>query len=240
MPLKRRLDLRAVCRRHDVFILEDNPYGMFLYEGERLPTLKALDRDGTVLYIGSLSKILFPSLRLGFLIADQAVSGVNRCLAEELSKVKSLMTVNTPALSPALAAGALTEAQYSLKQQVLPQVEQLRQNRNRLLASLSSEFHDVQPLIRWNRPQGGFFLTLTLPFPFGIEEMRLCAMNHGVLVCPMTFFSLGPGRETQVRLSFSCSEGEQIKEGIHRFSRFVHDRLRAHCLVTVRAPAEVS
>ena len=79
--------------------------------------------------------------------------------------------------------------------------------------------------MRWNRPEGGFFLTVRLPFEFDDGCLQACARDYGVIVCPMSHFALSPGRERQVRLSFSYVTEEQIDEGIGRFARFVQDRL---------------
>lgn len=222
LPLEHRVHLIDVCRRHGVLLIEDNPYGMFNYDEDRLPTLKALDQDKTVLYIGTFSKTLFPGLRLGYLVADQPVGRQGQFLAKELSKVKGLLTLNTSTICQAIAASALQNAGNSLEPIVQGKREQLRRNRDTLLASLAEEFTDLSE-IRWNRPRGGFFVTLTLPFPFGPKELKRCAAEYGVIVCPMSFFSLAAGREHQVRLSFSYLEQDQIRTGLERLAHFVRD-----------------
>jgi hypothetical protein len=58
--------------------------------------------------------------------------------------------------------------------------------------------------VQWNRPRGGFFITLNLPIVFGAEELRQCAEKYGVIVTPVSFFSLTGNRQSQIRLSFSC------------------------------------
>ena len=103
MPLEARRALLALAHENGMLIWEDNPYGMFSYDGPPLPTLKALDEHGVVIYMGSFSKTLFPGLRLGYLVADQPVvlaSGQRVPLAAELSKIKSLTTVNTSPRGP--------------------------------------------------------------------------------------------------------------------------------------------
>jgi (S)-3,5-dihydroxyphenylglycine transaminase len=224
MSYENRINLLRVCREHDVFIVEDNPYGMFNYDSERLPTLKALDPDASVLYIGTFSKTLFPGLRLGYLIADQRLKTGERSLAQELSKIKSLLTLNSSSLSQAVVGAALVAWDYSLEQTVIPKRNQLRRNRDVLLLCLEHEFSSFGNLISWNRPHGGFFVTLTLPFAFGPAELKHCAATFGVIVCPMQFFSIGSGRENQVRLSFSAVEEDEIVTGVKNFGTFVRER----------------
>jgi (S)-3,5-dihydroxyphenylglycine transaminase len=110
LSVEDRVNLIDVCREHGVLLIEENHYGMFNYDEDRLPTLKALDKDQTVLYIGTFSKTLFPGLRLGYLVADQPVGGKGQLLAKELSKVKGLLTLNTSTICQAIVAGALQNA----------------------------------------------------------------------------------------------------------------------------------
>ena len=240
MPLEARRALLALAHEHGMLVWEDNPYGMFSYDGPPLPTLKALDEHGVVVYMGSFSKTLYPGLRLGYLVADQQValaSGRRVPLAAELSKIKSLTTVNTSPVVQAIAGGILLEAGGSLRPVVEEKLPFYRANRDRMLASLETTLGDLEG-VRWNRPEGGFFLTLSLPFDFTDDDLTACARDYGVIVCPMRFFALTPGRERQVRLSFSYVTEEQIAEGIARLARFVRDRIGAgERLVPSRAEA---
>ena len=227
MPIEARRELLTLAREHEMLIWEDNPYGMFSYDGPPLPTLKALDEHGVVVYMGSLSKTLFPGLRLGYLVADQQVllpGGRRVPLAAELSKIKSLTTVNTSTVVQAIAGGILLEAGGSLRGLVAEKLPFYRANRDRMLACLEGARGGVHG-VRWYRPEGGFFLIITLPFEFTDECLTACARDDGVIVCPLRFFALTPGRERQVRLSFSYVDEERIAEGIARFARFVRERI---------------
>ncbi|HZR59054.1 MAG TPA: PLP-dependent aminotransferase family protein, partial [Terriglobales bacterium] len=227
MPLDRRRRLLDLCRHHGMLLIEDNPYGMFLYEGEKLPTLKALDREHVVLYIGSFAKTLFPGLRLGYLVADQKLTN-NQFLAQELSKVKSLLTVNTPPLLQAIVAEILVRNQCSLKAIIAPKAAGYRRNRDVMIDSLATNFSDMQDLVCWNSPRGGFFLTVNLPFPFGVAELQRCAAEYGVIVGPMQFFALAPGSESRIRLSFSYVDENGIRTGIRQLACFVREQCKVH------------
>jgi (S)-3,5-dihydroxyphenylglycine transaminase len=177
LPLARRRELLEVARRHDLLVFEDNAYGRFAYDGDPLPTLKALDGesggDPVVVYLGTFSKTLYPGLRLGYLVADQRVEGEARgegpYLAEELSRVKSLTTVNTSPIVQAIAGGVLAEHGGSLEALLAEKRAYYKGNRDAMLAALESSFRGAGPgpdQVRWNRPGGGFFLTVSLPFVF--------------------------------------------------------------------------
>jgi (S)-3,5-dihydroxyphenylglycine transaminase len=235
MPVAARQELLELAHREGVLLFEDNPYGMFCYDGEPLPTLKALDQHGVVVYMGSFSKTLFPGLRVGYLVADQPVTGpaAPATLAQELSKVKSLTTVNTSPLLQAIAGGLLLENGGSLRGVVAERLPFYSGNRDAMLSALERAFAGgLAGEVTWNRPGGGFFLTVNLPFDFTDEDLEVSARDYGVVCCPMRFFSLTSGRERQVRLSFSYVTPEQIEQGVGRFARFVHDR--------VAVPAAVS
>lgn len=226
MPLAMRHELLALAAAEKLWIFEDNPYGMFAYDGKPSPTLKSLDRAGRVIYLGSYSKTLFPSLRVGFVVAEQEVErpdGSKSSLAFELSKVKSLTTVNTPPLLQAVVGGTLLAEGGSLRALVEKKLPFYRANRDRMLAALDRELAGTGTT--WNHPGGGFFLTVTLPFEFTDEHLTSSARDFGVIVCPMPFFSLRAGRERQIRLSFSYVSPEQIDEGVARLARFVREVL---------------
>lgn len=237
LPLGRRSEILAVCHAHKILFLEDNAYGMFAYDA-RLPTLKALDQRGDVIYIGSFSKTIFPGLRLGYLVADQRLAGSKHSLAQELSKVKSLITVNTPGICQAVAAALLRKHDGSLEPVVAPKRDQVRRNRDVMLECLAREFADFGGSVRWSRPAGGYFLTLTFPFEFGVSELTTCAADFGVIACPMSFFALQEDRRMQVRLSFSYVSEHEIEEGVLRLARFCRAKLGASAAAdTFAAPA---
>src|SRR2546423_569596 len=230
MTYDTRCTLLRLAEEQNLILLEDNPYGMLAYVTPPAPTLKSLDRSGVVIYLGTFAKSLFPGLRVGFLVADQQItdtdSGSVHYLAQELSKVKSLISVTTSPLVQAIIGGILLESQCSLRKSLQSKITFYRANRDQMLQSLEEHFSSDALLatrVAWNRPAGGFFLTVALPFAFGTEHLQICAEHYGVICCPMSFFSLSPGREHQVRLSFSAIAPEDIAEGIYRFWKFVRD-----------------
>jgi Aminotransferase class I and II len=127
LPLATRGEILRLCHRHQVLLIEDNAYGMFAYDHDRPPTMKALDVHQDVLYIGSFSKTLFPGLRLGYLVANQRVPTTGETLAAALSRVKSLLTVNTPPLIQAMAIAALSQTGGSLEPIVAPKRARYKQ-----------------------------------------------------------------------------------------------------------------
>lgn len=223
-----REEIVALCAEEGIVILEDNPYGMFRYEGEDVPSMYALDRRGTVVYLGTYSKTLCPTLRIGFVAVPSAllgVEGAGRALLDRLSQAKSFGTVNTSQVTQAVAGAVLLREQHSLRRLVADGVALYRRQRDAMLAQLEQAFADLGGRVVWNRPEGGFFLCVELPFVFGQQEVAQCAEQYGALVMPLSFFSFGTRHNRSVRLAFSYASESQIVEGVARFSAYVHDRL---------------
>ncbi|MEV4518387.1 PLP-dependent aminotransferase family protein [Dactylosporangium sp. NPDC049525] len=222
LPVPTRRALLDVAAEADLLILEDDPYGLFGLDEEPRPTLKSLDTDQRVIYLGSFAKSYFPGVRVGFLVADQPVvdtAGRRTLLAEELSTVKSMLTVNTSALSQAVVGGMLLDSGFSLRGANQAKIRFYRRNLQTLLAALERHFGDATGgPVRWNSPSGGFFVVVDVPVDASEELLEVSAREHGVLWTPMRFFYLNGGGSHAIRLSCSALEPAQIEEGVRRFA----------------------
>ncbi|WP_405387461.1 aminotransferase class I/II-fold pyridoxal phosphate-dependent enzyme [Streptomyces sp. NBC_01102] len=221
-----RRELLDLASRFDFLILEDSPY-RGVSPGERVPTLKALDRDRRVVHLGSYSKTVFPGARVGFAVADQIVvdaNGSTTLLADELAKVKSMVTVNTSSLSQAVVAGMLLASDGELSKSNEPAARHYGHSLNTLLASLDEHFpadrRDAHR-VRWNAPTGGFFLAVQVPFPADEQALVRSAESFGVIWTPMSYFHPNGGGESTLRLSFSSLTPERIRSGAGRLAEFI-------------------
>ncbi|HWC83438.1 MAG TPA: PLP-dependent aminotransferase family protein [Pseudonocardiaceae bacterium] len=227
MPVEARLRLLAAAAAEGLLIIEDNPYGFFTRESEPRPTLKALDRDGSVVYLGSFAKTCFPGARLGYVLADQRVlarDGTTGLLADELAKIKSMITVNTPSLSQAIIGGALVLCQCRLRAANSSIIEFYRTNLNAVRLELDRHFpadRRARLGIDWNRPEGGFFTVLRVPFVADEAALERSAREFGVLWTPMDAFFLDGTGKHQLRLSSSYLPPERISEGIGQLAAFI-------------------
>jgi (S)-3,5-dihydroxyphenylglycine transaminase len=206
----------------DLLILEDDPYGLFGLDDRRSPSLKSLDADHRVIYLGSFAKSVFPGARVGFLVADQTVvsaAGRRSLLADELSTVKSMITVNTSPIAQAVIGGVLVSCGYSLRAANREKITFYRRNLTVLLAALERNFSD--PAITWNSPRGGFFAVLDVPVRADEKLLELSARDYGVLWTPMSFFYLDGGGSHAIRLSCSALTPDQIDEGVRRLAALI-------------------
>ena len=131
LDLAERHQMLEVAQSEDLLILEDDPYGLFGLDDRPRARLKALDTNRRVIYLGSFAKSVFPGARVGFLVADQVVvdaAGRRTLLADELSDIKSMLTVNTSPLSQAVIGGVLVESSCSLRAANRDKIEFYRRN----------------------------------------------------------------------------------------------------------------
>ncbi|RYZ38249.1 MAG: PLP-dependent aminotransferase family protein [Myxococcaceae bacterium] len=225
LPEPARHRLLELATREKFLIIEDNPYGFFSREGPRKPTLKALDDRQQVIYLGSFSKSAFPGLRLGYAVADQRVTdaaGKQQLLSDAFSKIKSLLTVNTSALSQAVVGGMLVLNEGGLLEANQEAIRFYKTNMDATLQALERHFPKGEAWARdvtWNVPDGGFFLVMKLPIEADEALLEESARNFHVLWTPMRYFYLGTGGEHELRLSCSYLTPERIEEGIARLAR---------------------
>ncbi|OXM47365.1 GntR family transcriptional regulator [Amycolatopsis alba DSM 44262] len=220
MPTALRHELLEVADAENILLLEDNPYGLFRTTGRRPPTLKALDPEHQVVYLGSMAKTVFPAARVGYIVADQPVfhdRGGNSLLADELAKLKGALTVNTSSMGQAIVAGKLLENDGSLLRSNTAEISLYRRNLERLLKGLDHHFGDV-PGVGWKAPDGGFFVVVSMPFPADDTLLEKSAREFGVLWTPMSYFYDGEGGQAQLRLSCSDLTLDDIDEGLRRLA----------------------
>ncbi|MES2825586.1 MAG: PLP-dependent aminotransferase family protein [Pseudomonadota bacterium] len=230
--LERRAQLLDVTRKLGLIILEDHAYNYFYFNDSRIGCLKSHSGSEHVIYLGSFSKSIYPGIRIGFLVADQKINteGDSFCnLSDELSKIKSFLTVNSSPLNQAIVGGLIVDQNYSLIDFTAKSRAELKLNRDIMLESLIKYFPKHEPWcndIEWNIPAGGFFITLKLPFCVSDAELFSCVENYGVIWTPMSYFYVREVLSSSIRLSFSYVNRTQIVEGIERLSLFVQEHSR--------------
>jgi (S)-3,5-dihydroxyphenylglycine transaminase len=227
MTTQDRRRLLAAAAEHDLLVIEDDPYGFFGTDPAPRPTLKALDPAALVIHIGSFAKTCFPGARLGYVVADQPVlrpGGHRGLLADELAKLKSMTTVNTPSLSQAVIGGMLIHHGFRLREANEPARRFYARNMAALLSCLDQAFPAsgrAAPGVSWNAPEGGFFAVVTVPFTADEAALERCARDWGVLWTPMAGFHPDGAGTTSLRLSCSSLEPGDIAEGVRRLAGFL-------------------
>jgi GntR family transcriptional regulator/MocR family aminotransferase len=209
LDAERARHLLRVAAARQVPIVEDG-FDASLFYGGRPPTpLRALDRDGIVLYVGTFSKILFPGLRLGWVIAPPAV-------VQRLEAAKQLADFHTSALLQA-AVHRFCDRKL-LERHATRAAAEYARRRTLLLGALRRRMPED---VAWTEPQGGFSLLVTLP-P-GLDAVRLLgeAVAEGVAYTPGLAFFVDGGGERTLRLSFSSVPAARIDEGVRRLAEAI-------------------
>jgi (S)-3,5-dihydroxyphenylglycine transaminase len=227
LDLETRQRLLALAAEEDLLLLEDNPYGLFPAAGvERLPTLKALDTERRVIYLGSFAKTALPGARVGYVVADQTVAapdGSEGLLADELSKIKSMLTVNTSAVAQAIIGGKLLQNDCSLVAASTRERKIYAENLQAITDGLAARFPAGE--VSWTIPSGGFFVVVTVPFLVDDALLEKSAHDYGVLWTPMHHFYDGDTPIHALRLSCSSVTPAQIEAALDRLAALIKDHL---------------
>ncbi len=213
MSLARRQRLVQLASHFGVPIVEDDPYGELRYEGHALPTLKSLDSDGSVIYLGTFSKILAPGFRLGWILASPEVMEI-------------LLHGKQPSDLHTGMAQQMATYQVARDGFVDQHVERIkafyRERRDVMLRSIQAHFPADA---RYTRPAGGLFVWAELPHDIDTRVLLLDAVKDKVAFVPgQGFHADGSGTNT-MRLNFSNVPPDQLQEGIRRLGRAIQRRL---------------
>ncbi|MEK9907626.1 MAG: PLP-dependent aminotransferase family protein [Aquiluna sp.] len=207
----RRDELIKVCAERGILIIEDNPYGQLYFDSQPPRALRAREAEGVV-YLGSFSKILSPGLRVGYVLAPPAI------------REKLVLANESAVLSPATFAQMLISEYLSIcdwKAQIASYRNLYREKRDAAFSALEQYL----PKVATTRPEGGFFLWLTLPQGLNSKEMLPLAVTELVAYTPGTaFFGDGRGKEN-IRVCFSHPTAERVKIGIQRLSNVINRQI---------------
>lgn len=205
----RRRPLVELAARHDLLIVEDDPYGDLYYTGERTKPLAAIDCElhgepRQVIYLSTFSKTLTPGLRVGWATAPSG-------LLEKLALLKQGLDLHTGSLAQIAAAYACDDGLLELH---VPRLRQVYgERRQTMLDALERE---MPAGVRWTRPDGGMFLWLTLPEGLNAAAVLERAVERKVAFVPGAPFHPRGGGANTMRLNFSHPSTERIVEGVRR------------------------
>jgi DNA-binding transcriptional MocR family regulator len=209
---ERREQVLDICERAGLLVVEDDPYGMLSFEGDAPLPLRARRREG-VFYLSTFSKTFAPGLRVGWILAPHAVR----------EKLVIANEANVLCPSP-FAQAAVTQylATMPWREQIKVYREIYRERRDALISAL----HDLAPAgTSWTNPTGGLFIWATLPEGLDSKAMMPRAIAARVAYVPGTgFYADGTGTGN-MRLNFSFSAPDRLREGVRRLSGVMEQEL---------------
>ncbi|MBI4551428.1 MAG: PLP-dependent aminotransferase family protein [Candidatus Latescibacteria bacterium] len=208
----RKTFLRAIAG-YNVVVVEDDTHERLRYDGPAVPSLKAISRSRQVVYISTFSTV-FPGLRLGWVVADRPV-------IERLAAVKRITDMHTSGL---IQAAVYDFCQRRWLERAIRQVNTERQRRrDAMLAALDAHMPEG---VTWTRPDGGLWLTVTLPDQLDSLSLLDDAAAAGVLYTPGPCFHANGGGQSELRLIFSQLPLPSIDEGLRRLGRVIKGALQ--------------
>lgn len=215
MDMATRRRLLALAEEHSFYVVDDSFSDELCYAGHLLPPLKAQDQLGMVIQLGSLSKTLFPGLRLGWIVAEPAVTAV-------LTRLKECCDLGT---SPLLQAAFYEYCRRGHYDRHLARARRVYAQRREALAGALDRH--MPPGTSWSPNQGG--LTTWLNLPAGITSLRLLegAVARGLWFEPGPRFYVDGGGESQLRLSWARLSAEEIEAGIAVLGELLRGELGA-------------
>jgi 2-aminoadipate transaminase len=201
MPLPSRRKLLELAAKYQVPIVEDHIYAR-LHGTERAPSLKQLDRSNLVIQMDSFSKVAFPGLRVGWVVAPANV-------IERLRLVKQTTDLHTDQLAQAVLA------EFTRRGWLARHVAKMRKVYGKRLALVQTALAKAMPDgTRWTRPSGGMAVWVELPPGFDASELLIHVRERGVLFAPGRYFYTQNPQPNTFRLSFTSVDERRITRGI--------------------------
>ncbi|HEY5801071.1 MAG TPA: PLP-dependent aminotransferase family protein [Burkholderiaceae bacterium] len=205
MSLQRRLELLSWATTHRAWIIEDDYDSEYRYTGPPLASLQSLDRAGCVIYVGTLSKVLFPGLRLGFLVAPPA-------LMAPLVAAKAVMDRHTAVAPQMVLADFMAEGHFGrhIKRTRVAYAE-------RRAALLDAVRDKLAPYVRLGPADAGLDVCVYFTRPYEELAVARAAAQRGVDVRPLSYYASNLVRNdlsAGLVLGFSATPPEQIRQAV--------------------------
>jgi 2-aminoadipate transaminase len=198
--------IAEILKAHDALLIEDDPYSSLRYVGEPVAPIKSIAPDNVV-YVGTLSKVLAPGLRVGFCVAPQAI-------LRWLVVAKQGTDLHTGTFSQAIAAEYLLGGFLA---EHLPEIVRIyAPRRQAMLDALEAHMPDT---MRWSRPEGGMFVWVEGPKGLDTDVVHVEALKAGVAFVPGRVFFTDPGRGREtMRLNFTKADESTLAVAVGRLA----------------------
>lgn len=225
LPATERQALLNAARTRGVMLVENDLYGELRYRGAAQPPIKSLDEEGDTVLLGSFSKVAFPGLRVGWMIAPRA-------LVRRLAEIKQATDLHTDQLSQAVLLRFAESGRLA---------RHLDRARHAGLAQLEAAIHGCRSYLpegtAFTEPDGGLNLWVRLPAPLDAEALLARAQVRGVSYLPARYFSVNRVDERAFRLSFGGLVPDEIDRGLRLLGDVFREELEHRASTGVGAMA---
>ncbi len=212
LAVDRRKPIADLAAKYGFLVLEDDPYRDLRYTGEHLPTIKSYDTTGHVAYMGSFSKIISPGLRVGYVVAQKDI--LRKCTIG-----KQGTDLHTPNLNQAIVD------QFLRRNLLKPHIESILPAYKEKLELMLHELDSFPKGTKYIVPEGGLFIWVEMPEGFNATELFQKAVDANVAYVPGTHFYPYGGHHNTLRLNFSNSTPDQIREGMAKLRTLIEENM---------------
>lgn len=223
LSLKRRQELVELADRYGVPIIEDDPYGQIRFEGEHLPPVSVVDSqyrgenggnyDGNVIYLSTFSKLLAPGLRIAWAIGAESV-------IRKLVQAKQGADLHTSSFNQVIVH-EVSQNNF-LDQHVKIIRATYKERRDAMLEAMDELFPSE---VKWTHPEGGMFLFVHLPTDINATDLFEKAVERNVAYVPGEAFHATGGGQNTMRINFSYSTPDTIREGVARLGTLFKEEI---------------
>ena len=209
LTLPRRLDLLARAQKTGVMIIEDDYDSEFRYGSRPIPALQGLAGSDSVIYVGTFSKVLFPGLRVGYLVVPPP-------LARVFARAKWLADRQTPMIEQRVLADFINEGHWERHLRRMRTLYDKR--RQSLVRALETHFGDLVTILGEN---AGMHLMIRLRGKLGDDEVTRRARLAGVGLVSARLYYLGENRRDEFVLGYAGLSERRIQEGVRRLAKIL-------------------
>ena len=209
MTLEHRQRLIEMAREHEVPLVEDSPYRELSFTGETFPSLWTLSGGAGVVMLKTFSKVLFPGMRMGWIVGEEEV-------IDKIVMLKQSVDLCTPSFTQLILAEYIRRGK--MKESIKKAIECYMPKLAAMLDALDKYMPDG---VTWSRPSGGMFIWLTLPERIDTKEIFMTAIEHNVAYVIGSPFDCDHAAANSMRLNYSFPSLDQIETGIKRLAETI-------------------
>lgn len=209
MDIAQRMNVIEVAKKFNLLIVEDSPYREIRFDGESMPMIYSLDKEGRTMLLGTFSKTFVPGFRLGWIMAPKPI-------IDRLEIVKQSVDLCAPVFNQFIAAKFIKKGYFDKN------IERIKINYCAKRNSMIAAFEKYMPEgVTWTNPDGGLFLFVTLPQGYDATDLFKLAVKEDVaFVIGEAFHCDGSGKNT-LRINFSYMNEERAEEGVRRLANAI-------------------
>lgn len=207
MNMERRTELLSWCKQNRLPIIEDDAYRELYFDTPPPMPIKAMDKSGNVLYLGSISKSLAPGIRIGWIVGPESI-------IERLGDIKMQTDYGASSVSQWMLTHLLRKGLY--EEHLISLRKKLETRCANVLNYLDSYFSDIAT---WQTPTGGFYIWLKLNKAISSEKLFEACLKEKVLINPGSIYSFK--NNSYIRLSYSYATMEDMNQGLKILSKII-------------------